>query len=196
MEVRRDTGRYAVVDIETSGLKPHRHRILQIAVVTVVDGAIVDEWATLVRLRWWQRVGPRRVHGISRAHLRRAPELAHALGELARRLDGSTFVAHNVKFDWAFIERSARRAKVALPDAPRLDTLWMSRSLDPDRQLLHGLAAVAERYGVVNSRPHDALEDARTTAAILPHLLAAQPPAPAAAEPDARIDVHAPPAVE
>lgn len=195
MEVRRDTGRYAVVDIETSGLKPHRHRILQIAVVTVVDGAIVDEWATLVRLRWWQRVGPRRVHGISRAHLRRAPELAHALGELARRLDGSTFVAHNVKFDWAFIERSARRAKVALPDAPRLDTLWMSRSLDPDRQLLHGLAAVAERYGVVNSRPHDALEDARTTAAILPHLLAAQPSAPApVVEPSARIDAHAPPA--
>ncbi|HWL41344.1 MAG TPA: 3'-5' exonuclease [Ilumatobacter sp.] len=169
-------GRYAVVDIETSGLKPHRHRILQVALVTVADGKIVDEWVSLVRLRWWQRVGPRRVHGISRSTLRGAPELADVLADFARRLDGATFVAHNVKFDWAFLERSARRARIALPDAPKVDTLWLSRQLDPDRQLFHGLAAVAERYGITNERPHDALHDARTTAQILPHLLAATSP--------------------
>lgn len=168
-----DAVRYAVVDIETSGLKPHRHRILQIAVVTVADGVIVDEWTSLVRLPWYRRVGPRRVHGLTRRDLRRAPDPGDVLGELARRLAGTTFVAHNVRFDWPFIVRAARRAGIALPEGPQVDTLWLSRQLDPERQLLHGLAAVAERYGITNARPHDALHDARTTAAILPHLLAA-----------------------
>ena len=168
-------GRYAVVDIETSGLSARRHRILQVAVVTVQDGVIVDEWTSLVLLGPLRRVGPRQVHGLGRRELRKAPRPAPVLTELARRLDGATVVAHNVRFDWPFLVRAARRARVALPDTPQVDTLWLSRRLDPDRQLLHGLAAVAERYGITNQRPHDALHDARTTAAILPHLLAATP---------------------
>ena len=40
--------RFAVVDIETSGLSLRRHRILQVAVVVVEGGAVVDEWAVLV----------------------------------------------------------------------------------------------------------------------------------------------------
>lgn len=166
-------GRFAVVDIETSGLSAKRHRILQIGVVTLDGDLVVDEWETLVRLRWWQRVGPRRVHGISRRDLRRAPELAAAVTELATRLEGCVVVAHNIGFDWHFLRRAAERTGVALPDAPRLCTLQLSRSLDPERRLVHGLGAVAERYGIVNERPHNALADAITTAKLLPLLLAA-----------------------
>jgi DNA polymerase-3 subunit epsilon len=166
--------RFAVVDIETSGLSLRRHRILQIAVVEVQHGRVADEWSTLVRLRWpWQRVGPRRVHGISRRSLRRAPQLSDALGELGRRLDGAVFVAHNAAFDWAFIERAAGRTGTPLPPIARLCTLRMSRRLDPDRTMSHRLADLCERYGVSNDRPHDALFDARATAAVLPHLLEA-----------------------
>ena len=62
---------------------------------------------------------------------------------------------------------------MALDLRPRLDTLWLSRWLDPDRQLTHGLTDVSGRYGVTIARRHDALEDARATARVLPHLLAA-----------------------
>lgn len=166
--------RFAVVDIETSGLSLRRHRILQIALVEVAEGRIAGEWSTLVRLRWpWQRVGPRQVHGITRRSLRRAPELADALGELAQRLDGTVFVAHNAAFDWSFIERAAERTGTAVPRVARLCTLRMSRRLDPERTRSHRLADLCERYGVSNDRPHDALFDARATAAVLPHLLAA-----------------------
>ena len=165
--------RFAVVDIETSGLSTRRHRILQVAVVTVVDGEIADEWASLIALRWpLQRVGPRRVHGISRKHLRGAPSQAAVLTELAERLDGSVVTAHTVRVDWPFIERAARRSGVAIAAGERLCTLRMSRSLDPDRRLSHRLGDVCERYGISNDRPHDALHDARATAAALPYLLA------------------------
>lgn len=165
--------RFAVVDIETSGLSTRRHRVLQVAVVTVVDGRITDEWGSLIKLRWrFQRVGPRRVHGISRASLRSAPARDAVLSELARRLDGSVFTAHNVSFDWAFIERDARRAGIDITPIDRLCTLQLSRRLDPDRLLSHRLADVCERHGVTNDRPHDALHDARATASVLTELLA------------------------
>lgn len=164
--------RFAVVDIETSGLSTRRHRILQLAVVTVDGGEITDEWSSLIRMRWpWQRVGPRAVHGISRSQLRTAPARHDVLAELSRRLAGSIFTAHNARFDWAFVERDALRSGIALTPVRRLCTLQLSRQLDPERSLSHRLGDVCVRFGVVNDRPHDALHDARATAAILLPLL-------------------------
>jgi DNA polymerase-3 subunit epsilon len=171
--------RFAVVDLETSGLNTRRHRILQLGVVIVEpDGAVVDQWDSLVKLRWpLQRVGPTDVHGITRAALRGAPTLDEALDELGRRLDGAVFTAHNAEFDSGFLTRAIRRRPsddpVRLGLEPRLCTLRMSRRLDPEREQSHRLVDVCMRYGVRLDRPHDALSDAAATAAVLPHLLAA-----------------------
>ena len=44
--------RFAVVDVETSGLSPRRHRVLQVAVVVVdADGRVLDTWVSLLRPR-------------------------------------------------------------------------------------------------------------------------------------------------
>jgi len=163
-----------VVDVETSGLSQRRDRILQIgAVIVESDGREIDRWSTLVRLRWpLQRVGPTDIHGITRPMLRGAPRMSTALDELAERLDGAVFTAHNAQFDAGFIERAARR-RSGFDLGPRLCTLRMSRRLDPDRKQSHRLIDVADRFGVPLLNPHDALADAAATAGVLPHLLAA-----------------------
>lgn len=174
-----DTGeladaRFAVLDVETSGLRPRRHRLLQIAVVTTdARGQVVSEWSTYVRPRWWRiaRLGPRDVHGISRSMLRGAPRESEVIAEVAARLHGSVPTAHNAGFDLAFLRRAARRAGVAWPGDRPLCTLRMSRALDPDRQQSHRLADLCVRYGVEPGRAHDALADAGATAGVLPHLL-------------------------
>ena len=166
--------RFCVVDLETSGLSTRRHRIVQLGLVTVENGVVVDQWSTLVRLRWpFQRVGPRHVHGLRRSHLRGAPRLREVLNELQQRLAGGVFTAHNAAFDAEFLARAARRAGIELPLDPQLCTLWLSRRLDPERQLSHRLGDLCVRYGVDAGRPHDALSDALATASVLPHLLAA-----------------------
>ena len=168
-------GPFAVVDVETSGLRPGRDHVIQIGVVTVTaDGTEVDRWSTLVRLRRpWYRVGPKHIHGISRWSLRGAARPAEAFGQLAARLDGAVFTAHNAAFDAAFIERSSRLCDVPIHIERRLCTLDLSRRLDPERLQAHGLADVCARYHVALTRHHDALADAEATAAVLPHLLAA-----------------------
>lgn len=172
--------RFGVVDVETSGLTVGRHRILQIGLVVVeVDPADhrlteIDRWSTMVRLRRpWERLGPRRIHGIRRRDLRGAPRSGEALEKLGRRLSGAMFTAHNASFDAGFIDEAARVAGVDLHLGPRLCTLRMSRRLDPERARSHRLVDLCTRYGVSLDRPHDALEDASATAAVLPHLLRA-----------------------
>ena len=167
--------RFAVVDVETSGLSP-RHRLLQVGVVVVDgEGTVLDRWSSLLapRSRWFYRVGPTSLHGIHRRDVRQAPPAAEVLRELARRLEGNRFVAHNAPFDMAFLQRASQRHGVALPINEPLCTLRMSRALDPLRQQRHRLIDLCQRYDVELVRPHDALADADATAAVLPHLLQA-----------------------
>jgi len=171
--------RFAVVDVETSGLDARRHRVLQLAVVTVdAEGSIHDEWESLVRLPWrFSRVGPTHVHGITRSMLRDAPKIDPVLTEMSTRIGDSIFVAHNARFDGEFLLRAADRQRGPKIDVGplerRLCTLRMSRRLDPERLESHRLADVCDRYGVPLLRPHEAQADARATALLLPHLLRA-----------------------
>jgi DNA polymerase-3 subunit epsilon len=171
--------RFAVIDVETSGLNQQRHRILQVGIVHVdASGAVLDEWATHVRLDWpLGRVGPTEVHGITRGTLRGAPRLRNVIGEVCERLDNSLMVAHNAQFDGEFLLRAAQRNRVDPDVAARLQrrlcTLRMSRRLDPERVRSHRLGDLCDHYGIALDRPHDALADALATAAILPHLLQA-----------------------
>lgn len=168
--------RFAVVDVETSGLRPRRHRVLQVGVV-VVDGAgtVLDTWSTLVRPRnrLVFRVGPRHIHGIRRRSLRAAPAQSEVMAHVAGMLEGAVLVAHNVAFDLAFLRKAADEVGVTLPIDSSLCTLKLSRRLDPTRQLSHRLADICLRYDIQLLRPHDALADAEATAAALHHLLAA-----------------------
>ncbi len=168
--------RFAVVDVETSGLSIRRDHVLQVGVV-VVDGSgtVLDRWSSLLapRWRWWFRVGPTSLHGIRRRDVRSAPPAATVLTELAGKLNGARFVAHNAEFDLAFLRKAARRVGVQLQFTDPLCTLLLSRQLDPERNMSHRLGDLCERCGIHLARPHNALADADATAAVLPYLLQA-----------------------
>lgn len=176
MENDLDSMRFAVVDVETSGLSLRRHHVLQVGLV-VVDGTgrVLDRWSSLVapRRRWCFRVGPVGIHGIRRQMVLEAPPGQQVLAELVARLGQSTFVAHNASFDVEFLRKAGKLHGVVVPIVNPLCTLTLSRQLDPDRRLSHRLADVCARYGIEVVRPHDALADADATAAVLPHLLRA-----------------------
>src|SRR5215207_8279765 len=138
---------FAVVDVETNGLSNRRHRLLQIAVVTVTaDGEVLDRWHTLVRPRFG-RVGPTHIHGLTARELRQAPAFVEVAPELVRRLDGAVFTAHNADFDWAFVSNALRRTGYRAPDAARLCTMRLSRAIASE-PASHRLADVCERHGI------------------------------------------------
>ncbi len=169
-----------VLDLETSGLDPRVDRILQVAAVDItltetagsVTAEQTGEWSTLVRLpRPWTRVGAREIHGITRRRLRRGIPLRQAVAELDRRLEGRVAIAHNLDFDWTFLESAREREGLPASKAPTACTLEMSRSLDPNRQRSHRLGDLCRDHDIPLVNAHDALADAQATAALLPILL-------------------------
>ena len=168
--------RYAVVDVETTGLSPASDRILQLAIVRVSeDGEIHDSWSRYVRPPHLltANLGPVHIHGINRRDLITGASEKRALSTLARLTADHVVVAHNAKFDVAFLRHAADRHHVSLHWSGTACTLDLSRRLDPERRLLHRLPDVCERYGVSIGQAHHALHDARATAAVLTHLLRA-----------------------
>ena len=166
--------RFAVVDTETTGLSGTDDYVLQLGVViSQADGTIDEQYETFVRRNFWKpgRLGAFKIHGITRGNLRRGIAPIEMLERLNSYLSNTIFVAHNAKFDIAFLTGEANRAKTTIKLNGPLDTLKLSRALDPKRSLSHRLRDVTARYNVVVTRPHDALADALGTALVLPHLL-------------------------
>lgn len=168
--------RIAFVDLETTGTSPAGARITEVGVVLVeTEGSErrVSEWASLVNPGC--RIPPEivRLTGISDAMVAGAPRFEQIAGELAERLAGAVFVAHNARFDYGFLR--AEFARVGIDFAARtLCTVRLSRALFPDRES-HSLDAIVARFGLATDARHRALADARLTLAFVDRVYARLP---------------------
>jgi len=148
----------AFVDLETTGLSPGSHRIVEIGIVTVDDGK-AEEWTSLVHPgRRVSRVA-RSYTGISDEILADAPRFSQIAGDVARRLHGRLFIAHNARFDHAFLKSEFNRCSIGFrPDV--VCTAMLSRKLYPQFPH-HNLDALTSRHALVAPVRHRALPDAR-----------------------------------
>ncbi|MCU0624969.1 MAG: 3'-5' exonuclease [Gemmatimonadaceae bacterium] len=171
--VTLDALSYAVVDVETTGGRPQvGDRVTEIAIVTVRDGAIVDEWATLVDP---QRPIPPMISSITRitnGMVRGQPRFADIADEVVRRLEGRVFVAHNASFDWRFVSHEVKHATGHELEGEQLCTVRLARKLVPELPR-RNLDSVARHYRVEIPPEvrHRAGGDAHATAHVLLGLL-------------------------
>ena len=168
--------RFAVVDTETTGLDPSNCRMLQLGIVIARgDGTIESEFSTYVDqpIPGFGKLGAHDIHGITRRDLRGGLPVGVAIDHLNWALRGARFIAHNAKFDVGFLEAEASRAQRTLDLDRPVCTLRLARSLEDGRKQSNTLRAIAERYGVSERASHDALDDSRVVAKLLPHLFVA-----------------------
>lgn len=160
--------RFAVVDLETTGLNPDEDEILSVGIVHVDDGAITAASAfySLVRPRRMPPPETIVVHGIRPADLREAAEPAAVAPSVLGQLAGREVVAHVAGIEEEFLGRWLGRH--AIP-ADFIDTdVLMRLHVARTRRLLvdgHvGLGAASDWFGLPEQRRHHALGDALTTA--------------------------------
>ncbi len=158
-------GRFACVDLETTGADPQFARVIEVGIVLIDDGVIVDRWASLVDPERPISARVQEVTGITDDMVKGAPSFVQLLGEISERCRDRVFAAHNARFDHGFLRAEFARAGKVF-DAPALCTVKLSRRLEPAAQA-HNLNAVIERYGLVCSVRHRALPDAQAVADFL-----------------------------
>lgn len=155
---------YVVLDIETTGLNPAQDKIIEIAAVRLKDGNIIREFNTLVNPG---RPVPRNIQkltGIDDTMVRGAPGLDEILPALLTFTEDAVLVAHNGKFDLAFLSHAL--GFNPWEHQPLLDTLVLSRILFPCLPS-YRLGYLTQRLEIEVRKHHRALNDVLATVQLL-----------------------------
>lgn len=157
--------RFVVLDCETTGLHPSGgHQMVELALLEVDErGTIVDRFSTLLKPR--RELDASAIHGIDADELALAPSFDQVVGEVSDRLRGRVIVAHNARFDRAFLESELGRCGIDVAPLPVLCTMELASRI--------GIGGIRRRLddcrsslGLDDKGAHSALADAEAAAAI------------------------------
>jgi DNA polymerase-3 subunit epsilon len=162
------------VDVETTGADPRHDRVTEIGVVETLGGRVVSEWSTLVNPGRVIPPGIQTLTGITNDMVASAPSFPDVGLDLAARLGGRLLVAHNARFDYAFLRAEFQRLGMAF-DSDVLCTVKLSRRISPQERR-HDLDTLIERHALACPQRHRALADARVLVDLTAALARSAPP--------------------
>jgi DNA polymerase-3 subunit epsilon len=158
---------YVVIDLETTGLRPGESGICEIGAVRLRGFEIEAEFETLVDPGLPIGAGASAVTGLRNEQLRGAPRPAEAVRSFLAFAGDAVLVAHNARFDLAFLDRETERLTGSRIGSPVVDTVRLARKLLAGRVAGFGLGQLAWFLDTDERPCHRALPDARATAELL-----------------------------
>ena len=166
-ELLLEQATYVVVDLETTGLRPGSAQICEIGAVRVRGLEIVAEFETLVDPGVPLGPGIEALTGLSNRQLRGSPPPALAVHRFLAFAGDSVLVAHNARFDMAFLDRETVKLTGSRLASPVVDTVTLARRLLAGRVPRASLSQLAWFLGTSVQPCHRALPDAQATAEVL-----------------------------
>jgi DNA polymerase III subunit epsilon len=161
--------RYAIIDIETTGGSASRERITEIAVVVHDGSKIIDTFETLVNPERSIPLYITQITGISDAMVVDAPKFYEIAKKIVQLTEGAVFVAHNVRFDYGFVQEEFRRLGYTF-SRPQLCTVKLSRVAFPGLRS-YALGNLITHFGIKVKDRHRALADTLATTEIFEKIL-------------------------
>lgn len=142
---------FVACDLETTGTDPQRDEVIEVCLLKVRGGRVVDRLATLVRPSGPIPPAIERLTGITDGMLAGAPDWSDVLPQVRAFLDGLPLLGHNVGFDASFLRRlgvdvcgplldTATLARIVMPTASSYRVQALCRLLDIPRETDHRAA--------------------------------------------------------
>ena len=153
--------RYVVVDLEATSTGS-KAKIIQVGIVVIEDGEIVEQYATDVNPHERLDSHIKELTGLTDKRLAKAPEFSQVAGKIFELVKDGVFVAHNVQFDanllaeFLFFEGYELRT-------PRIDTVELAQIFYPQLEK-YNLGILCQELGIPLEQAHSALSDAQATA--------------------------------
>lgn len=165
--------KYAIIDVETTGLSPKTERLTEIAIIILEGGKVLEEFSTLINPEMKIPYRITQLTGINNQMVQDAPYFYEIAKKIVEITEGCTFVAHNASFDYRFIQ--AEFAHFGYEYQRKvLDTVKLSRKLLPGFSS-YSLGKLSSQLGIKIENRHRALGDASATLKLFQKLLAIQP---------------------
>jgi DNA polymerase-3 subunit epsilon len=160
-----DFSRLVYVDLETTGGRPTRDRITEIALILVDNGEEIERWQSLLNPETRIPEQIQQLTGITPSMVEDAPLFEDLIETVKDLMQDRVVVAHNARFDTAFLRNAFQR--LGYPYRyPSVCTVKLSRKLYPQYKR-HNLDSLIERFGLQSHVRHRAMGDTE----VLPQLV-------------------------
>lgn len=163
---------YVVVDIETTGFSPEYDDIIEIALIKISNGNIVDKFSTLIKPistfldddynEYYIDDFISELTGITNDMLMDAPEFSEVANQMLSFVSKNIVVGHNVNFDINFLYDNLMKYTGSELNNDYCDLLRISRKLFPDLEN-HKLKTLAKEFNIEQPEVHRGLADCKTT---------------------------------
>ncbi len=164
--------KYAIIDIETTGGKPIRDKITEIAIVLHDGEQIIEKFETLLNPETYIPYGITQLTGITQEMVQGAPRFYEVAKEIVQLTEGAIFVAHNVRFDYGFIREEFQRLGFSY-SRKQLCTVRLSRQAFPGLHS-YSLENLIRHFCIQTEARHRAMADALATTDLFERILRQQ----------------------
>ncbi len=171
-------------DVETTGLNPSKHDIIQFACLVEINGEVVEEWETKIRPFDFGAIEDKalEVNGLTRKQLEDYPHPKEVYNIMVKmfdryigkfdKTDKFAPAGFNVKFDMDFLSNFFKKNNDKYYGSyfnyRAIDPLYKLYELDYERKLNlpdYKLATACAHFGI-DIQAHDALSDIKATRAL------------------------------
>lgn len=156
--------RFVIFDLETTGLDPLKHEIIEIGAIRVDrDADALDTFSALTTPKGRLSAKIAALTGITPDMLARdGRPLGEALAQFRDFVGDSPLIAFNADFDREFLRAACKRAKIPVFQNPFWCALKMARRAWPNRRS-YKLVDLARDGGLADRQTHRALDDCQIT---------------------------------
>jgi len=161
LENNKQAASYIVLDIETDGLDPIQNNIIEVAALRVVGGNIDAEFHCLIKTESELPTAIKKLTGITDNMLAREGRvLSEVLNDLISFISDLPIVGYNIHFDMDFINEKLQDINRPAIKNRKIDLLGIVKK---EKMFLksYKFEDVLLAYGINESVPHRALQDAR-----------------------------------
>ncbi len=161
---------FSVLDFETTGTSARFARAIEVGIVKMKNGKIIDTYSSLINPGSQIPYQITLLTGITNDDVLNAPYFEDIIDEIDFFISGSILVAHNLPFDLSFLKSEYLRAGKEMVEIPKVCTLKLARKIYPEIPS-KSLGNVVKFLKIKHRHIHRALGDASATAKILDKML-------------------------
>ena len=156
---------FCVVDVETTGLHSTQNRIIEIGIVKIRNGKILERFNSFINPG--TKIPPfiTQITNITDEDVYEAPFFEDIAQSILDFFEDSILVGHNLQFDFSFIKHEFQRAGIETFNPIKVCTLKLSRKLYPELKS-KSLEKVAHHLHLRTEDLHRAVADAELTVKI------------------------------
>jgi DNA polymerase III subunit alpha, Gram-positive type len=161
---------YTVIDVETTGLSKHNHKLTEIAAAKVFNGKVIDTYQTLINPQVRIPSFITKLTGINNEMVEHSPTVDEVLPSFVNFLGNDIFVAHNATFDYGFLSHNLHLHHKHQLLNDKLCTRKLANRIFPDLERKR-LQDLCELMNVTNIQAHRAMADVQATVSVFNNML-------------------------